>query len=343
MKSLRQSEKELLLDYFLGMVSPEQKQQAQELLSEHEEAAQFLVVLETTLGSLQTYEVESCPEHLAKATVERLTLAARASQSRLEELLKTEASKKVTTHRSFWANFVEMAAVAATIIIVAGVSFPTLQNARNQYWQTKCSAQLAGISQGMSNYAADHQHSLPNVAMTVGSPWWKVGDQGQENVSNTRHLWLLAKGGYAEPEYFVCPARIQGRALKLDRTQVPKLNDFPSRKYVTYSFRILCRQNPSEVMHGNNVLIADLNPVFETLPDSGSRELNLTLSPEQLTANSDNHRSAGQNVLCNDGSVNFFKTRQIGVSNDDIYTMQNQQTYKGVETPCSSTDAFLAP
>jgi hypothetical protein len=343
-KSLRRNERELIFDYFLGFATEEQIKGAQKLLQDSSGAAEFYQKLQSSLQPLEHYFVEDCPKHLAEATISRLNEAAQASQLRLERLLQKEQKRSpVTASRSFWSNFVEAAAIAAMIFIVAGISFPTLQAARQNYWKTKCASQLASIATGIGLYADQHDQSLPSVATAAGSPWWKVGSQGNENQSNTRHLWLLVQGKYVEPEAFVCPARIEGKASKLDRTQVPKLSDFPGRKYVTYSFRIINNNDTCKLIRGNKILIADVNPVFENLPNDFSKELNIHLNNEMLKANSVNHRGKGQNVLCSDGSVFFKDNRFVGPGATDIYTIQNQTTYHGNETPASTSEVFLAP
>jgi hypothetical protein len=342
-KSLRRNEQELIFDYFLGFTTDSEIEQAQQLLQSSKGAAEFYSKLQSSLEPLDHYAVETCPEHLAEATISRLNAAALDSQSRLEHLLQKEQqrTKPVTASRSFWSNFVEVAAIAAMIFVVAGISFPTLQNARQNYWKTKCSSQLASMATGISQYAADHDQSMPTVATASGSPWWKVGYQGAENQSNTRHLWLLVQSKYVEPEAFVCPARIQGKASKLDRTQVSKLSDFPNRKYVTYSFRIVSDKNANRLTRGNQVLISDMNPVFENLPRDYYKDFDLKVDDQMLKANSVNHRDSGQNVLLSDGSVSFHKDRQIG--NDDIFTVKGQTHYRGTEAPTLAGDNFLAP
>jgi hypothetical protein len=344
-KSLRRNEREIIFDYFLGFATESQINEVQQLLKEHKGAAEFYQKLQSSLEPLDHYSVETCPSHLAEATISRLNAAAQTSQLRLEHLLQNEQKRRtpVTANKSFWSNFVEVAAIAAMIFIVAGISFPTLQAARQNYWKTKCNAQLASIATGISQYAAANDQSLPAVAASAGSPWWKVGYQGNENQSNTRKLWLLVQRNYVEPEAFVCPARIQGKAVKLDRTQVPKLSDFPNRKYVTYSFRIFANNDGCKLVRGNTVLISDVNPVFENLPSDFLKELNIQLNNDQMKANSINHRGKGQNVLFSDGHISFVQSRSVDTTNDDIFTVQNETTYHGNETPASNADAFLAP
>ena len=342
MKSLKPHEKQLVLDYFLGLSEEQEKQSAQQLLAQDGRAAVMLAALKDSLGPLKTYHVEQCPDHLSQQTLEKLKNAKFASEARLSELLRQEQNRPVTTRQSFWRGFVEMAAAAAMIVAVAGVTFPTLQNARSKYWQTKCAAQLGSVANGINQYSADNWE-MPTVATTANSPWWKIGDQGSENVSNTRHLWLLVKHGYTDPQDFVCPARTGGKALKFDTANAHLMSDFPARKYVTYSFRVVCNVNPTQMLRSEKILISDLNPVFEKIPEAGNGELNLKLCDMAKSSNSTNHRSRGQSILCGDGSVRFVKTRNVGPSNDDIFTIRGTETYKGCERPCSEDDDFLAP
>jgi prepilin-type processing-associated H-X9-DG protein len=177
----------------------------------------------------------------------------------------------------------------------------------------------------------------------MGDPWWKVGYQGKENQSNTRHIWLLVKGGYVNPADFVCPGRSRCQTAQLDPSEVQNYNDFPSRKYVTYSFRIRCSKPGEESPRGQKVLAADSNPLFERLPNDYSKPFKLEPNIDLLILNSINHNHRGQNVLFCDGSTAFVKVRQIGTSEDDIFTLQDTDTYQGVEVPARETDAFLAP
>ena len=97
-------------------------------------------------------------------------------------------------------------------------------------------------------------------------------------------------------------------------------------------------------MKGLKVVMADLNPLFEALPDH-TNPLSLSLSPQLVKQNSINHNRRGQNVLFYNGSVAFQKTRYIdsGTHKDDIFTLRDTQVYKGCELPTCESDAFLAP
>jgi prepilin-type processing-associated H-X9-DG protein len=238
----------------------------------------------------------------------------------------------------------KIAAAAAVFMLIVGVLVPTLLGvARQRSRRQRCQMQMGGIFQGLSNYISDHDGQTPTVATTMGAPWWKVGDQGKENHSNTRHIYLLVKGDYVDISNFVCPGCKGEKPVKLNDSQIKANKDFRSRRYVTYSFQIRCSRAESGKLLCRKVLMADWNPHFERLLDDFSRHLPLRLSRELLTLNSKNHNRRGQNVLFGDGSVEFQKTRFPRISEDDIFTLQDTDIYQGCEVPSCETDFFLAP
>lgn len=87
--------------------------------------------------------------------------------------------------------------------------------------------------------------------------------------------------------------------------------------------------------------MADWNPLFEELPKDYSQPFQLRLTRKLLSLNSINHKRRGQNILFNDGRVNFMKTRLIGT--DDIFTLRDTDVYRGCEVPSCEEDFFVAP
>jgi hypothetical protein len=342
MSALTNRQKQILLDYCLGLTSEQEAAEAKQLISSNKEASEIQSKFKAALAPLDSLEPESCPDYLADGTVWRLSNFARSSQLRLQQLLASEQAKSTIAKSRLWRRVGELATAAAAIVFVAGVIIAPLNFARQKSWQQLCLMQLGQIGQGINNYSADHDGKMPAVATTTGSPWWKVGYQGEENHSNTRHMWLLPKGGYIEASDFICPASCQGRVARLEQSQVKSYNDFPARKYVTYSLRIRWDKSAKETLTPT-VLIADLNPLFERLPDNYSGPLNIRLNDRLFALNSINHNRRGQNVLFCDGSTKFVKVRRIGVAEDDIFTLQGTDAYQGTEVPSCETDAFLAP
>jgi hypothetical protein len=342
MSQLSNQQKRLLFDYCLGLTSEKETTEAKQLVSSNEEAAEIHSKFKATLLPLASLEPEVCPDELAEQTIWRLSNLARSSQLRLQQLLADEQARGVTAKSRLWYNLGGMLAAAAVIVFVAGVLITPLRFARQKSWQQRCQMQLRQIWQGINNYSSDHDGKLPAVATATGAPWWKVGYQGKENHSNTRHLWLLVKGDYVNPTAFVCPGRSQGRALQFDASEVQYYNDFPARRYITYSFPIRYGKSTKQYSAGQ-VLISDLNPLFERLPQNYSKSFKLKLNKDLLTLNSTNHNRCGQNVLFRDGGVKFVKMRRIGIAEDDIFTLQNTDIYEGIEVPSYEADAFLAP
>ena len=340
---LSNRQKQLLFDYCIGLVSEQAAAEAERLISSNEQAAELHMKLKSALAPLENTEPERCPDALAESTILRLSNLARSSQLRLEQLLAGEQARKVAVKGWFWPKLGRIITVAAVITIFASVLPPSLRFMRHQSRNPACQAQLAQIFHGLSNYISDHDDRLPTVATTTGSPWWKVGCPGEENQSNTRHIWLLVKGDYVKPAYFVCPGRKQPPTVPIDYSRVKNYNDFPNRRYITYSLRIRCESSPKQFPPSQKALMADLNPLFEKLPESYSGALKLRLNKDLLTLNSINHGRRGQNVLFCDGNVRFVKVRNIGITGDDIFTIKDTEVYQGVELPSSDSDAFLAP
>jgi prepilin-type processing-associated H-X9-DG protein len=337
MISLNSQQKELLFDYCMGFTSEQESAQAQELVFSNGEAAKFVTSIKASLSPLESITPEDCPAELAEGTIWRIKQTLRTSQVGLNELLKAEQKRKT----GFWYGIFGRLATAAVFVLVGSgliTGFNVATNyARQMSWQTKCGSQMAGLFTGLSNYRNDNNGQMPMLAAAPGSPWWKVGDQGSENVSNTRRMWVLVRKGYLQPEDFVCPTYKPFNS-KYDPAQY---NDFPKRNLVTYSFRIGCPKAGLEKM-SRQVIIADMSPMFANVSAS-EKELIVNISDALLKRNSPNHVGRGQNVLFCDGSVAFVKGRTVDVSLDDIYTIQNTHTYQGVELPVSEADAFLAP
>ena len=342
---LNNEQKQLIFDYCLGLTSQEQTAEAQALISSNEQASVIHSKLKVTLEPLNSLEPESCPDSLAECTVFRLNSLANSSQERLQELLASEQNREVTTKSWLRSDFGRKFATAAVLMIAGSLLITTFRAvsgyARHHSLRQQCQMQQSSIFQGLHNYISDHDGQRPAVATSAGAPWWKVGDQGAENHSNTRRIYLLVKEGYVKPADFVCPACGYGENLQMHPSQLSKFKDFPSRRYVTYSFQISCRQKSNGKLLCRKVIMSDWNPVFEELPDDFSKQLNLRLNKQLLTLNSINHNRRGQNILFGDGRVEFLKTRFIGT--DDIFTLQDTDVYQGCEAPSCETDFFLAP
>ncbi|MBL7154315.1 MAG: hypothetical protein ISS79_11410 [Phycisphaerae bacterium] len=332
MSSISNDQKQLLFDYSLGLTSKRESAQAHALISSNEDAAEIYRSLEAALVPLESLELEACPDDLVERTVARLANLADSGHQGLEELLADEQIRPVAIKVGFWRNLGEMVAVAAAIMLIAGVLLPLFNRERQRYWKQRCQRQLSSIFQGLSNYVSDHDGRPPGVAGKAGQPW------------NTQCLYLPMKLGYInDSTLFICPGRDPSQAGKFDISRVAEYDDFP-RGYVTYSPRKRCPDSLNKRGLCTGPILSDRNPIF----DNGSfstfrRRLNQAI----LRANSRNHRGKGQNVLCDDGRVEFITIRYIGIAGDDIFALEDMGYGSEVDEcevlPTRVTDIFLAP
>ncbi len=345
---LNGQQKQLLFDYSMGLTSQRDSAEAERLLATHEDALEIYQALKNTLSMLDSCEVGPCPDELAEVTVSRLKAAAmrKPRSEKLEALLEVEEQSKPPVRIPLWRNWGDVAAVAAVLVLIVGVVLPSLGMARQKYWQMRCENNLANVHEGFTSYVAEHDGQLPNSIVKPGAPWWKVGYQGKENVSNTRGAWQLVKHGYVQPEVFTCPGRRENRRL-INASEIQGFNDFPSRSSMHFSTRVCCPKTDHLALTQRMVIYADRNPISEEFPSDYSKPfLGLRLCRELMTANSRNHSGRGQNMLFSDGSVQFIRQRFTQASKDDIYTLDEMSDgceVRGVEVPSCEKDAFLAP
>lgn len=348
MTTLTDRQRQLLFDYSLGLTTENETDEAESLIASNEEAGELYQSLQRTLAPLEKVELEPCPDDLTERLFARVreVSAEGAGKNRLEELLETERSEKHTIRVPVWRNWSEVVAAAAAVVLFVGILFPAVGRMRGRCQQTRCASNLSGIYNGLRSYASDHDGLLPAVAMRPGSPWWKVGDQGQENHSNTRRFWLLTKQGYVDPSRFFCAGRRGGRTLTFDGFKIQTFNDFPSSAYIHFSIRIPCPTSNERNSVCKGVLMADRNPLSEGLPSDLSTGLSIQLCEEVMTANSTNHKGRGQNALLHDGSVEFTKQRRVRSFDDDMYLLRSMSCgseIRGDELPATDLDIFLAP
>jgi hypothetical protein len=356
MDTLNKEQRDVLLDYYFECADQHESEIAKDLLATHQGAIEFYNRLHHSLSPLEHLDHEahaSCPDYLVEQTLEKLYAHHNneTNNIQLEKLLRAESEKKVITkQQGFWRHLAESAAIAAGVFILASLFVPVTRQMRAQASKTACQANLSRVSRGIIQYGSEHNDFLPAVATKAGSPWWKIGSAGAENQSNTRPLWLLVKQGYIQPKDFVCPGQSRKNALNLNlsQAQITQLSDFPNRQYIMYSFKLICDPNKAVRSRTRTPLMADINPLFEGCSEiknadglAKSEFEPITLSKKLLAINSPSHRGRGQNIMFSDGTVEFTSQRVFG--DDDIFTVRDQQVYRGTESPSCETDVFLVP
>lgn len=337
MSNLSPEEKELILDFYFHCGGEQDLNRARDLIADNRQAAKLYAGLQDALTQLDSIKYEPCPDNLTELTVARLKFAASAGKTKLQNLLEKEQKKtfpdKITTRQKPLTNILEVAAVAAVLLIVTGLGFPLLSNIRQKSRQATCQAKMLNVGLGLVNYANDNKDLFTSAPMPAGAKW------------NTSRLWLLVKENYVDTENFVCPGHKNATPAIFNAELTTPNNDFPLRNNLSYSSRINCRQTRQNA-HEAIVIMADRNPIFANIPQgSENYELDkftkILVSEKLKKMMSPNHNQKGQNILHCDGSVIFISGRIV--SNDDIYTIQGVDEYSGCEVPHDDNDIFLAP
>lgn len=340
MFSLGRYQRDLIFDYCLGLCHPVDVPQAEELIVGNAQAAELHDRIRAALAPLSYMPAELCPNELADRTLQRLRELSGHHRA-------PEPSGPVVVKLGFgryMSNATGVVVTAASLLLMVGVLMRISSVMRQRSYSQMCGGQLSEIYRAMNLYSADHDGVLPAVARTDGTFWHAIGDQGAEGGANTRNPFLLLKLGYLErPADFLCCGKIRKGAAPLTPAQTAAYSDFPSRDYITYSYRLMPAFRVRMASLGARPLMADMNPHFERPAAASAGAFRPRSDGAALRLNSGNHGRRGQNVLCGDGHVRYSRTRFLGDSDDDIYTMDGGDVGDGCRFPTRLDDAFLAP
>ncbi len=223
----------------------------------------------------------------------------------------------------------ELAAMLVAASLVMAVLIAGIGRARQHAARTLCAANLTNIAAGVREYAAANSGFLPSVTPVVAADWLP-GPGGRSGVpsltrdGNAANIAPLLEGGarYVSWGELICPitehaADIRGHFRKISYSYIDELGKWHHR----FGWG------------GHVVIFADANPLFAR---------RAAVDPEE---NSFNHNEAGENILCDDGSVRWVASPLVGPAHDNIYTLQTVvgTHYTGYEEPASAQDIFLAP
>ena len=214
-------------------------------------------------------------------------------------------------------------------------------------------------------------------------------DTSPKKSHPSRSLFMLLIDGSCAPEHFVCPSsgdvkddlRNRGPDASGATRDVASMcgsNRFDFRGYscLSYGYQLPYgpRAMPNEALDTRVAILADKGPYYEAggegLPGSDTvRDQRSAVAapaagePNEILRrpndtwsayNSRNHNREGQNVVYVDGHVSFEKRPIVGVSFDNIYTIQTGYTVadtlagmvpdaKQTIGPLTNTDSFIVP
>ncbi len=274
-------------------------------------------------------------------------------------------------------------AVCASNLRGIGQGMKVYANDNDDWHPHERYTEFAGAGNGIGvsfvgNLSANMISSVTSVA-TIAS-----------NQHPSRSLFILVINGTCTTKQFICPSSgdseddLRNRTGTVQVAAQPGINrfDFRGYPYLSYGYQLPFGRNakPNENRDPRDVMMADKGPWFESAGEQadgtardqaragftpGTTTPNVgTTNPSQILQldndrwrpyNSRNHNGEGQNVLYQDGHVDFEKKPITGVNNDNIYTRQNgfafENSLLGVMPggsnatagPLTQTDAIVVP
>jgi type II secretory pathway pseudopilin PulG len=350
MEDIPQAARQVLLDYALGQLPPEQAQRVGEQLAGNPHWARFVDRVRQTTEPLDRWPAPPAPADLVGRTL-------RAVREQDRRRAAASAAPKPRRHLTF--TLLEVVAVAASVVLVAFLLLPSLYNAQVRSLETACGGNLRTIGQVMATYADRHHGELPTMRdVARGEVWHKVGHNPEagplypdDNCSNTRALWRLVRAGLIHPKRFVCPVAesFGGAAPQPKPARLETTHDFQGPRHVSYSYQITFGRRGlprfrSRPRDPQLPLLADRSPMFDE-----DREP----VPADPTANSPNHaawadKSPGQLALFSDQTVRLMTSpqRQTPHGVDNIWTPAGHpvgEPLTGKELPADDEDVLLGP
>ncbi len=241
-------------------------------------------------------------------------------------------------------TLVELLLVIAIIAVLIALLIPALSGVREQANRIKCMANLRSIGQAMHLYANDNRNQYPRTIYNDGSFPYSFYDEARPDPFSgpnlhvndvTAGMFLLVRYRMLKLENFLCPSSNQelDRVFTAGGQEIPPTQRSNFRKThpgsgtlsyafanqypVTHYYRDSLRDfKHSPTAPAENAIAGDRNDGIDRY-----RTTNPDAPREDIKAmNSRNHRSEGQNVLFNDGSVQWCKTPFVGYARDNIYT-----------------------
>lgn len=232
----------------------------------------------------------------------------------------------------------DVMAVAAMVVLAVGVGVPGLLHMRERGQRTTCAANLAQIGRGLQAYATTFGDDLPFAGWSAASSWRPTNNPGFDVVPNRKHIYPLVRAQYVPTTVFVCPSE---RGVAMPAEQTRQHDDFLESRNISYANQNMAGVRPTLKSDPSLVVLADDNPLFsdgQPLVEIAAQSLGLR-DPAQ--ANSRAHGGVGQNILRMSGATEWTTTPNVGVANENIWTLSDVSKYTGREGPTTTTDSHV--
>jgi prepilin-type N-terminal cleavage/methylation domain-containing protein/prepilin-type processing-associated H-X9-DG protein len=281
--------------------------------------------------------------------------------------------------RKIGFTLVELLVVIAIIAVLIAILLPAVLRAKEAANRVKCASNLRQIGIAERMYAFDNKGQYPRVVMTIQAvPVFFTGTLDKEPLDYkptnengifdfvveddlTAAIFLLVHYKLLPLDVFVCPSSDQKKDIAFHPStgvEIPptQRSNFSDQKPYSWSLSY-CFASPytpawseydreTEYRHSpnapsGNAIAADRNDGIDRF---ASNKPNAPQNIMELM-NSRNHSGKGQNVLFNDGHVDWCNNPFVGIARDNIYTGAAPIPMTGPRrhTPGNRNDSNLGP
>lgn len=326
-----------LIGYHLGLMDEAERRSFEARRSDRAQLAADCSRLDRLLDPLKLNQVDSPDADWVSRLIHNVEDACNARQGVLpfpKNALAVPPGQAVTSSGSSLFSMRELTGIAAALVMFAGILVPGFYSARQTAQRVACANNLRMIGGGAESYAQVFDNTLPFAGPIPADARWAAASEATRPVRNSRHLYRLVLGQLVPPEAFVCAGAESDRPMNVPSFE--DYEDFLDPRNNSYATNFTTQP----FAHGDFLPTMPLAACMTPLVDQDRR----LLPANSIRPNSINHgRTAGQNVLRANVSVQFFNTPNCGLYNDDIYRVQGVNEYTGKERPRAIEDAFLVP